>query len=282
MGKVLTWAKRVAECAHVPSKLVDGDSQVCLRCGGISWRGGRWDLPAAVASLLAAVDEARRNGERMREVNVHVSADGERAWTDGRGTFVASRDPLAQPAAGTGSGDTFGTIVDRIAAGIATPADRAASTLANEPPDVHDEDEDDDYEHDGDCACDECFPRGDVVELAPDVAALLELCRCGHDRGDHLADGPRACTEETHALVARMPFVFNEDGSAQSARPVVNPCVCKGFEAAPRSLEMVPGPMRMLTADEVQRFGQPQFKWPDGLTARWIDATANDGKDGER
>ncbi|MGH8748828.1 MAG: hypothetical protein ACREU5_06950 [Burkholderiales bacterium] len=53
---------------------------------------------------------------------------------------------------------------------------------------------------------------------ASKVAALAAFCRCGHDRGEHLVDGPHGC-EHVETMGA-------DDGAE-----VVDPCMCGYFEA---------------------------------------------------
>ena len=62
--------------------------------------------------------------------------------------------------------------------------------------------------------------RWDALDVDPAFSApeLTELCRCGHDRGDHLDDAPHACD------VRRV----HDDGQ----RELVDVCVCRAFEAA--------------------------------------------------
>lgn len=53
-------------------------------------------------------------------------------------------------------------------------------------------------------------------ELAP-LAPLLEMCRCGHDRGDHLDQGEHACDTGEHGCEGEQS---------------IWPCVCRAYEAA--------------------------------------------------
>jgi hypothetical protein len=54
------------------------------------------------------------------------------------------------------------------------------------------------------------------------VAALGELCRCGHDRGEHLCESPHAC-EHTDDLITERTMM-------------VDPCMCAAFESTVRPL----------------------------------------------
>jgi hypothetical protein len=55
--------------------------------------------------------------------------------------------------------------------------------------------------------------------------ALLELCECGHDKGEHLVDAPHACEGERTA-----PLVSNP---ARHPRGEPGPCRCSGFKSLP-------------------------------------------------
>ena len=56
------------------------------------------------------------------------------------------------------------------------------------------------------------WPLHAAKSLDERVAHLFVMCRCGHNRGEHLGDAPHGCEGE------------HERGDA---------CVCKRFEAAP-------------------------------------------------
>lgn len=75
----------------------------------------------------------------------------------------------------------------------------------------------------------------DVGELAPEVAALLEVCRCGHDRGEHLNEGDCACEHVSRQAIATIGVTRNGavDRPQRALREVVDPCQCAKYERPP-------------------------------------------------
>jgi hypothetical protein len=59
--------------------------------------------------------------------------------------------------------------------------------------------------------------------LDDDIGSLFDMCRCGHDRGEHLGKAPFPC-DEGASLAA--------DGDAI----LVHTCACKAFELEPKSV----------------------------------------------
>jgi hypothetical protein len=59
---------------------------------------------------------------------------------------------------------------------------------------------------------------------AAEFSALAEICRCGHDRGDHLVELPHAC-EHT-----------GESESSDDGATLLDPCSCRRFETGALSL----------------------------------------------
>lgn len=54
------------------------------------------------------------------------------------------------------------------------------------------------------------------------VRDLAVLCRCGHDRGEHLVDAPHAC----EAIDACPPIAHGSEAHR------LNPCTCRKFRPA--------------------------------------------------
>lgn len=69
-------------------------------------------------------------------------------------------------------------------------------------------------------------PRG---KPAGPVGELFDLCRCGHDRGEHMSVSPYECDQIAHL------------GNPHEGALVAWPCACKKFELAKKPFPDMPG-----------------------------------------
>jgi hypothetical protein len=61
------------------------------------------------------------------------------------------------------------------------------------------------------------------------VGDLFDMCRCGHDRGEHMGLSPCACEADAHI------------GNPTDSEIKLYPCACKGFEMVPKNVPTSPG-----------------------------------------
>jgi hypothetical protein len=113
-----------------------------------------------------------------------------------------------------------------------------------------------------DALVDEAIELG---ELAPEVARLLDVCRCGHDRGEHLGDEQAACE-----FVGSYTIDVIGGPYRKAPRTVVDPCECHGFELAPKRRSMTREENAAAHEALMPAEGTAERKLVDGFGLTWV------------